>query len=111
VGSPPYIRHITAYQGGDRAPPLPKPAKFPKGIYITIYDTTMERVRKSGGSEEPPLGVTYGTGYSLLLSQKAVPLLLEKGKNPSNRTLGTEKRNLFMKCLWNERNIIGLTSK
>ena len=44
VGSPPYIRHITAYQGGDRAPPLPKPAKFPKGIYITIYDTTMERV-------------------------------------------------------------------
>ena len=36
---------------------------------------------------------------------------LRRVKNPSNRTLGTEKRNLFMKCLWNERNIIGLTSK
>ena len=73
----------------------------------------MERAEKSGGSEEPPLDVACVTGYCLAYHslKKRCRYFLRRVKNPSNRTLGTEKRNFFTKCLWNVRNIIGLTSK
>jgi len=55
----------------------------------------MERAEKSGGSEEPPLGVANGTGYSLLLSQKEVPLLLEKGKKSLKQDARDGEKKFF----------------